>query len=144
MSCNFLIWNVRGVARRVIFFLFAVCRSEPDPGVLRCGALFTDFVYAPADGTRVWGYNNRLESFRISHYQPQYLLQASSLCKGCCSSREFPSRWSLFTVTNPMTRKLCSFLHELNTHVQSSLQPDMPTLIAGDFNLIAAAASDKN
>ena len=34
-------------------------------------------------------------------------------------------------------------LHELKTHVQSSLQSDMPTLIAGDFNLIAAA-SDKN
>ena len=36
-----------------------------------------------------------------------------------------------------------TFLNELKTHVQRDLLPDVPTMIVGDFNLIASAA-DKN
>ncbi|KAM0889850.1 hypothetical protein ACQ4PT_027467 [Festuca glaucescens] len=158
MNCNFLIWNVRGlndVARRGVMCALirrhnvsVVCIQETklqfiDLEIVRqcCGSLFSEFCYAPADGTRggilvAW----KPEEFQmISHFASPW----SVAVHGCVLKSE--TQLNLITVYGPQADadKLL-FLNSIKDVLANDLPQAVPTIITGDFNLIVQASDKSN
>ncbi|CAM0874536.1 unnamed protein product [Alopecurus aequalis] len=158
MNFNVLIWNVRGLnnpARRVVvlgviqpFSVVFVCLQESklqfvDLSIVRecCGPEFTEFVYAPADGTRggmlvAWKGTEFLTSNH--HITPSFVLVEGLMLKS-----QTPA--SILTVYGPQdTGQKLEFLQNLKSFAQSSLQPAVPCIFAGYYNLIVQASDKSN
>ena len=158
MNCNFLIWNVRGLndpARRGVVYavvrkhnVSVVCLQETklqwvDLSVVRqcCGPSFSEFCFAPADGTR---------GGILIAWKPDDLLISAS----------FTSPWSvalhgtmpksqtainLIAVYGPQadSDKLL-FLQSIKDRLAADLPAATATIIVGDFNLIVKASDKSN
>lgn len=157
MDCNILIWNVRGLndlARRDVVRLLlsqhnvsVVCLQESKLAVVDvsvimqiCGSMFDGFEFVPAAGTRggiivAW----RTDRVALSNFQ-----SADTFLAAEAKLTNSDVMFNLVTVYGPQaTDDKLNFLADLKNLYLNLMPTDRPCILAGDFNLIAAAA-DKN
>ena len=157
MNYNFLIWNVRGlndpVRRSVVCAAIRkhnvtiVCLQETklqviDINIVKqcCGPQFSDFCYAPADGTR----GGILVAWIPAEFQCTIKLLSpwSIAVHGLLSQSN--TNLNLLAVYGPQSdADKALFLQELQARIAADLPPATATIITGDFNMIVKA-SDKN
>ena len=106
-----------------------------------CGPLFTEFCYAPADGTR----GGILIAWKPDTFQCSVQLFSPWSVAINGKLQQTQKNLNLFAVYGPQSDPdKVAFLQELQGRITSDLPPNTATIVVGDFNMIVKASDKSN